>query len=193
MLQYNAKAFMRFYKRTANFSHLIEPFMEGVLIGVSGKPPILTSSEIIDDTALIRAGIYNKLNFRSFTTEARIAEVYDFRAKNEWDKLYPVLLEARISFWKINLGFDTYQNISKKRMERFNSYIGFSPDETTSLSLSQRYTKYGALSPAYIWSPTLRDQYNSQETEDGIKTYAITVAKKTIGKMVFYSKFKLRC
>ncbi|GAQ95607.1 LPS-assembly protein [Thermodesulfovibrio aggregans] len=178
MLQYNAKAFMRFYKRTANFSHLIEPFMEGVLIGVSGKPPILTSSEIIDDTALIRAGIYNKLNFRSFTTEARIAEVYDFRAKNEWDKLYPVLLEARISFWKINLGFDTYQNISKKRMERFNSYIGFSPDETTSLSLSQRYTKYGALSPAYIWSPTLRDQYNSQETEDGIKTYAITVAKK---------------
>lgn len=178
MLQYNAKAFMRFYKRTANFSHLIEPFMEGVLIGVSGKPPILKSSEIIDDTALIRAGIYNKLNFRSFTTEARIAEVYDFRAKNEWDKLYPVLLEARISFWKINLGFDTYQNISKKRMEKFNSYIGFSPDETTSLSLSQRYTKYGALSPAYIWSPTLRDQYNSQETEGGIKTYAITVAKK---------------
>jgi len=178
MIQYNAKAFMRLYKRGEDFTHLIEPFVEGVFIGVNGKPPILKSAEIIDDTALLRAGVYNKLNFKSITAEARITQVYDFRAKNEWDKLYPTLLEARLSFWKISLGFDTYQNIAKKRMERFNSDISFSPDETTSFSLSERYTRNGALSPAYLWSPTLRDQYSYQEKEGGIKTYAMTMAKK---------------
>lgn len=185
MIQYNAKSFIRFYKRGESFTHLIEPFVEGVFIGVNGKPPILKDTEVIDDTALLRAGVYNKLNFKSFNIQARIAQVYDFRAKNEWDKLYPILFEGRISLWKISFGFDTYQNIAKKRMERFNSDISFSPDETTSFSLSERYTKDGALSPAYLWSPTLRDQYNSQEKEGGVKTYALAIAKKLSEKWSF--------
>ncbi|GAB5046664.1 LPS-assembly protein LptD [Thermodesulfovibrio sp. TK110] len=185
MIQYDAKTFIRLYKRGENFTHFIEPFLEGVFIAANGKPPILKSSELIDNTALLRAGVYNKINLKTLTAEARITQVYDFRAKNEWDKLYPVLLEGRISFWKISFGFDTYQNITKKRMERFNSYIGFSPDEETSLSFSERYTRNEALSPAYIWSPTLRDQYSSQEKEGGIKTYAMTLVKKLSEKWSF--------
>jgi LPS-assembly protein len=178
MIQYNAKAFMRFYKRENSLTHIIEPFIEGVLIGVNGKPPILKDAEIIDDTALIRAGVYNRLNFKNISIEGRIVQVYDFRAKNEWDKLYPILIESRASFWKINLGFDTYPNISKRRIERFNSWISFSPDEKSSLSVSQRYTRNGALSPSYLWSPTLRGQYSFQEKEDEVKTYSMTVVKQ---------------
>lgn len=178
MIQYNAKAFMRFYKRENSFTHIIEPFIEGVFIGVKGKPPILKDAEIIDDTALIRAGVYNRLNFKDIFIEGRIVQVYDFRAKNEWDKLYPILIESRASFWKISFGFDTYPNISKRRIERFNSWISFSPDEKTSLSVSQRYTRDGALSPAYLWSPTLREQYSFQEKEGGVKTYSMTVVKQ---------------
>ncbi|MCS7215729.1 MAG: LPS assembly protein LptD [Thermodesulfovibrio sp.] len=178
MIQYNAKSFIRFYKSGQDLTHLIEPFVEGVFVGVNGKPPILKDAEVIDDTALLRTGIFNKLNFRNFSLQARIVQVYDFRAKNGWDKLYPILVEGRVSFWKINFGFDTYQNISKRRIERFNSDISFSPDETTSLSLSERYTRDGSLSPAYIWSTTLRDQYKYKEKEGGVKTYALTIAKK---------------
>lgn len=185
MIQYNAKAFMRFYKRENSFTHIIEPFIEGVFIGVNGKPPILKYAEIIDDTALIRAGVYNRFNFKNLLVEGRIAQVYDFRAKNEWDKLYPILIESRASFWKISFGFDTYQNISKKRMERFNSWIGFSPDETTSISFSQRYTRDGAISPAYLWSPTLRNQYDLYEKEGKIKTYALSLSKKISEKWSF--------
>ncbi len=185
MIQYNARAFMRLYKKESDFSHLIEPFVEGVFIGVNGKPPILKEAEILDDTGLIRAGVYNKFKFKSLTIEGRIAQVYDFRAKNEWDKMYPILIEGRASFWKISFGFDTYQNISKKRMERFNSWIGFSPDETTSISFSQRYSRDGALSPAYLWAPTLRNQYDFYENEEGIKTYAFSLAKKISEKWSF--------
>lgn len=185
MIQYNVKSFMRFYKKGENFTHMIEPFIEGVFIGVNGKPPILKDTEIIDDTAILRAGVYNKLNFRNLTVHARVVQVYDFRAKNEWDKLYPILFEGRISIWKISFGFDTYQNISKRRMERFNSEISFFPDETTSFSFSKRYTRDGALSPSYLWSPTLRDQYKSKEKEGGIKTYALRVAKKLSEKWSF--------
>jgi len=125
------------------------------------------------------------LKFKSLTIEGRIAQVYDFRAKNEWDKMYPILIEGTTSFWKINIGFDTYQNISKKRMERFNSWIGFSPDETTSISFSQRYTRDEALSPAYLWTPTLRNQYDFHENEEGIKKYAFYLAKKISEKWSF--------
>uniref|UniRef100_A0A7C4AJ22 LPS-assembly protein LptD n=1 Tax=Thermodesulfovibrio aggregans TaxID=86166 RepID=A0A7C4AJ22_9BACT len=184
IIQYNAKFFMRFYKMADKFTHLIEPFMEGVFAGVNGKPPIL-KDEVIDDTALIRTGIYNKLNFKSLSFEARLAQVYDFRAKNEWDKLYPVLLEGRISFWKVSFGFDTYQNISKKRMERLNTSVSFSPEKTTSFYLSQRYTRDSSLSPAYLWSNTFRDQYSSQEKEGGVKTYAMTVVKQLSEKLLF--------
>lgn len=185
MIQYNAKAFMRFYKRADKFTHLIEPFVEGVFAAVNEKPPILKDAEVIDDTTLIRAGIYNKLNFKSFSFETRLAQVYDFRAENDWDKLYPVLLEGRVSFWKISFSFDTYQNIKQKRMERFNSSAGFSPDKTTSFYLSQRYTRDGAFSPAYLWSYTFRNQYIYKEREGGVKAYAMTVVKQLSEKLSF--------
>ncbi|MCX7988299.1 MAG: hypothetical protein N2647_02525 [Thermodesulfovibrio sp.] len=185
MIQYNAKAFMRLYKTEDSFTHIIEPFIEGVFIGVNSKPPILKDAELIDDTAIIRAGVYNKLNFNNISLEGRIAQVYDFRAKGDWDKLYPILIEAKASFWKVSLGFDTYQNMAKKRMERLNSWISFSPDENTSLSFSQRYTRDGALNPSYLWAPTLREQYDFQETEGGIKTYAMTLVKKISEKWSF--------
>lgn len=178
MLLYNAKAFMRLYKRSNDFVHIIEPFIEGVFIGVKGKPPVLKSSEFIDDTAIVRTGVYNKLNLINVSIEGRVAQIYDFRAKNSWNKLYPILIEAKASFWKINLGFDTYQNIKEKRIERLNSWIIFSPDEETSLSFSQRYTRDNAIAPFYLWSSTLRDQYEFQEIQEGIKTYSITLAKK---------------
>lgn len=185
MIQYNAKSFMRLYKTEDSFTHIIEPFIEGVFIGVNSKHPILKDAELIDDTAIIRAGIYNKLNFNNISLEGRIAQVYDFRAKGDWDKLYPILIEAKASFWKVSLGFDTYQNMAKKRMERLNSWISFSPDENTSLSFSQRYTRDGALNPSYLWAPTLREQYDFQETEGGIKTYAMTLVKKISEKWSF--------
>ncbi|MCS7164044.1 MAG: hypothetical protein NZ845_03470 [Thermodesulfovibrio sp.] len=186
MIHYNAKSFMRFYNKTQNFTHIIEPFLEGVFIGVNGKPPILKETETIDDTTLLRAGVYNRLNFKNFSFQARVTQVYDFKAKNEWDKLYPILFEGRVSFWKINFGFDTYQNISKRRTERFNIDISFSPDEATSFSFNERYTRDGALSPTYLWSPTFRDQYKIQEKEEGVKTYAFTVAKK-LSKRLFFT------
>lgn len=185
MIHYNTKAFMKLYKKTENFSNIVEPFIEGVFVAVSGRPPILKHSEILDNTALIRAGVYNKLNFKNLSFEARLTQVYDFRAKAQWNKLYPILLEGRVSFWKISFGFDTYQNISKKRMERLNSSISFSPDEATSLSLTQRYTRDAALSPAYLWSPTLRDQYIFQEKEAGVKTYTMSLIKKLSEKWSF--------
>ncbi|MEJ5228050.1 LPS assembly protein LptD [Thermodesulfovibrio sp.] len=178
MISYNPKLFTRLYKINEKFKHIIEPFIEGVFIGVSGKPPILREIESIDDTALIRAGVYNKLDFKTLSLEGRVSQVYDMRAKNEWDKLYPILVEGRLSIWKLSFSFDTYQNISKKRMERFNSSISFTPEENTSLSISQRYTREGALSPAYLWSPTLRDQYSLQDKESGVKSYTMTVVKK---------------
>lgn len=176
MLKYDAKAFLRLYNQTESFSHAVEPFIEGVWIGVSGSPPILNSADLIDNTALIRAGIYNKLKYSSLTFEGRIVQMYDFRAKQQWDKLYPVLIEGRLNFWKVGLGFDTYQNISKRRVERFNSWISFVPDKDTSIYLSQRYTRNNALSPAYLWSPTLRGQYDSEQ-EGKVKTYSMTVIK----------------
>ncbi len=178
MLHYNAKVFTRLYKRNESFTHLIEPFIEGVFIGVNGKPPILKEREIIDDTAILRVGVYNKLNFKNLSFETRLTETYDFRAKNEWDKLYPILLEGRLSWGKLSFYFDTYQNIKKKRMESLNTGIGFSPDENTSISFSQRYTRENALSPAYLWSPTRREQYTLKESQNGIKTYALTLVKK---------------
>ncbi len=185
MIYYNAKAFMRLYKRTDKLTQLIEPFVEGVFIGVNGKPPILREAELIDDSAIIRIGVFSRLNFNKVSLEGRIAQIYDFRAKNDWNKLYPILIEAKASLWKISLGFDTYQNIADKRMERLNSWINFSPDEKTSISLSQRYTRQGVLSPSYLWSPTLRDQYEPQDREPGIKTYAISFFKQLSEKWSF--------
>lgn len=184
MIQYNAKTFMRLYKSSDKYSHLIEPFIEGVFAAVHRKPPILKDAEVIDDTALIKAGVYNKLNFKNFSFEARLAQAYDFRAKNEWDKLYPILIEGKISFWKVSFSFDSYQNIKQKRMERFNSAVSFSLDKTSSFYLSQRYTRDGALIPTYLWSYTLRDQ-SLQEKELGVKTYAMTVFKQLSGKWSF--------
>lgn len=185
MINYNPKIFTRLYKINEKFKHIIEPFIDGVFIGVSGKPPILKEIESIDDTALIRAGVYNKLDFKTLSLEGRVSQVYDMRAKNEWDKLYPILVEGRLSVWKLSFSFDTYQNINKKRMERFNSSISFTPEENTSLSISQRYTREGALSPAYLWSPTLRDQYSLQDRESGVKSYAMTVVKKLTERWSF--------
>lgn len=185
MIQYNAKAFMRLYKITESFTHIIEPFIEGVFIGVNRNTPILKDAELINDTAIIKAGFYNKLNFKNISLEGRIAQVYDFRAKKDWDKLYPILIEAKASFWKVSLGFDTYQNMVKKRMEGLNSWISFSPDKNTAISFSQRYTKDGALNPSYLWIPTLREQYDFQEIEGGIKTFAMTLVKKISEKWSF--------
>lgn len=184
-VEYDTKAFLRLYKKYDEFSHIVEPFVEGVFIGVNNKPPILKEAEIVDDTALIRAGIYNKLIFKKLTFESRIAQVYDFRAKGDWDKLYPILLEARISFWKIGFGFDTYQNIQKKTTERLNSWISFTPDEGTSFYFGQRYTRDGSLSPAYLWSPTFRDQYSNKDTEGGIKTFTASIVKKLSERLSF--------
>ncbi len=185
MLNYNAKVFTRLYKQNNSFLHIIEPFIEGVFIGVSGKPPILKETELIDDTALFRAGIYNRLKFTDFSLEARVAQVYDLRAKNEWDKLYPLLFEGRLHFWKLSFGFDTYQNIKRRRMERLNASVGFSPDQDTSISISQRYTRQGALSPAYLWSPTIREQYSLKDEEGGIKQYYLSLFKKLTERWSF--------
>ncbi|MEN2985902.1 MAG: LPS assembly protein LptD [Thermodesulfovibrionaceae bacterium] len=176
MILYNAKVFSRLYKNTESIFHLLEPFFEGLWIGVSGKPPVLSSIELVDSTALIRAGFYNKLKLKNIDIEGRVAQIYDFRAKGEWSRLYPLLIEGILTFWKIRVGFDTYQNISKGKIERFNSWISFTPDENTSIYLSQRYTTDNAISPSYIWSPTLRNQYSFKQ-ERGIKTYSVTVVK----------------
>lgn len=183
MLQYTAKTFMRFYKREYDFFHVIEPFLEGVFLGVNGNPPILKEAELIDNTALIRGGIYNKLGFKDISVEGRIVQTYDFRAKKDWQKLYPLLIEARASFWKISLGFDTYQNLTKKRLERFNSWISFSPESETSISFSQRYTRYDSMGITSIWALTLRDQYEPQEKEPAIKTFTIGLIKKLSEKI----------
>ena len=185
MLQYDVKGSMRLYNRNENFTHIAEPFVEGVFIEVNNKPPVLEEAEFIEDTSLIRAGVYNKLIFRKFTLEARIAQVYDFRAKNDWDNLYPILFETKLSFWKISLGFDTYQNITKKRTETFNNWIGFNPDPTTSISLGHRYTRDNTVSPSYLWAPTIRGQYRDQGDTGGINNYSMTIVKQLTEKWSF--------
>lgn len=185
MIMYNAKAFMRLYKTTDKITQLIEPFFEGVFIGANGKPPILKEAELLDDSAIIRFGVYSRFNVNNISFEGRIAQLYDFRAKSDWNKLYPMLIEAKASFGKIGLGFDTYQNIEEKRMERLNSWITFSPDEKTSISFSHRYTRQEAKSPFYFWSTTLRNQYDPQDKEPGIENYAISFFRKLSEKWSF--------
>lgn len=185
MLRYNAKAFLRLYKKNDKFYQIIEPFVETLFIGVKGKPPFFRESEIIDDTALLKTGLYSKINLKDISFEGRLAQIYDFRAKNEWSKLYPILIEGKTNFWKFSLDFDTYQNIKEKKMEKINSRLSFSPDENTSLSISQRYTKQNTITPSYIWSPTLRDQYDSQDKEAAVKTYSMNVFKKLSEKWSF--------
>ena len=185
MLRYNAKAFMRLFKKTDNFYQIIEPFVETLFIGVNGKPPFFKESELIDDTALIKTGLYSKIKLKDMYFEGRIVQIYDFRAKNEWNKLYPILIEAKANIWKFRLGFDTYQNMKEKRLEKLNSLLSFSPDENTSLSISQRYTRQDTITPSYLWSPTLREQYHSQDRESSVKTYSMSVFRKLSEKWSF--------
>lgn len=178
MIRYYAKLFTRFYKTNPSFYHLIEPFIEGDFIRTNGNSPIMRESEIFDNTALFRFGIYNKVNFNNFSMEARLAQLYDLRAKNEWNKLYPLLIEGRLSYGKLNFSFDTFQNLKLRRTERINSSITYNPDDKTSISLYQRYTRYGAPIPYNLWSSTLREQYTLSEQEPGIKTFGAFFAKE---------------
>ncbi len=185
MLRYNAKAFMRLFKKADNFYQIIEPFVETLFIAVNGKPPFFRESELIDDTALIKTGLYSKIKLRDMYFEGRLVQIYDFRAKNEWNKLYPILIEAKANIWKFSFGFDTYPNTKEKRLEKLNSWLIFSPDENTSLSISQRYTRQDTITPSYLWSPTLRGQYDSQDKESSVKTYSMSVFKKLSEKWSF--------
>ena len=185
MIHYNSKVFMKLYKRTEKYFQIVEPFVEGDFISVNGNPPILRESDLIDNTALIRTGVYSRVNGKNISFEGRIAQLYDFKARGQWNKLYPTLIEAKASFWKISLGFDSYQNITKKRIERLNSWLNFSPDESTSISLSQRYTRHGAVIPLFLWSMTLREQYSLYDSAQGIKTLGMNFFKKLSEKWSF--------
>lgn len=185
VLRYDGKLFTRLIKRETGFFHIVEPFFEGIFVTVSEKPPVLSEEELIDNTALLKVGFFSRLSLPQLNIQAKVTQSYDFRAKDRWEKLYPLLIEGRVDYGKFSFSFDSYQNLKHGKMETFNSALSFSPNETTSLSFTQRFTRNDAMIPQSLYAPTWRDQYTQGETFGGIKYFGVSLIKELTKRWSF--------